>query len=294
MSDWTKDTLQTLTLIWVAAAAVANLDTSKSLGVVHSTAVWIYVIPLSLVTYVIPTMLPSLILPNSVLATYNYRLADLVGVEMTCGLSVDNLVEWWPEQNRRGEHLPAHFRGLYWMDGNGGCKGSGASDIASLGGGSWNTETRVLSLPLYDPWTFTHHPANAGDVVRAFGIGWTYVFHFDHTLQWADITLQIFGVDLPTGSLGSFEIKASGPKSDPGKTWDRPTWAGSHEAGAPADHFYILRRLVNEKGQVDQQTVDMFRRAYNPKLNGNVTLQGYGASGERGICTDANQLIRTN
>jgi len=290
---------QTLFWCWVLAAGVALLGAVEDkdgytslgadMGFIRDAAVWVYVMPLATLTYVIPTLLPSLVLPETALQVYFGELAKFAGMEITSGLAVGSVVDWFPDQIRQGAHLPAHFRGVYWMDGNGGCKGGGASDIASAGSGHWNPDTRLLVLPLYHPFTFSHHPANIGDVLRAWGLRWTYVFHFDESLAHADITLRVFGVDLPTGGLGSFEINASGPESDLGMKWDRPSWFGLR--AEKADNIYFLRRLVDESGTVDQNVLDMFNQAYTPKVGEDESVQGFGAT--EGICTHPNQLIRT-
>lgn len=272
---------------YLLSACIANLLPQGCLGVVSTLASWIYLVPPMILFYT-PVLVPSLVLPDAALVAYSETLAAVGGLTITEDLSVDSVAHWFPQEYIKGEHLPEHFRGVFWMDGNGGCKGSGCSDIASLAAGHWEPQNRVLTFPLYAPHTFSHHPACYGDVLRAVAWGWTYVFHFDETLEEANITLRVLGVDLPTGAMGSFHIRASGPAGDRGQTWDRPSWLGKKD-GDP-NHIYYLRRLVDQHGTVNHTAVHMFERAYTPS-GASSAVQGYGAT--KGVCTHPNQVIRT-
>eukprot|EP00656_Telonema_subtile_P001700 TRINITY_DN10738_c0_g1_i3.p1 TRINITY_DN10738_c0_g1~~TRINITY_DN10738_c0_g1_i3.p1 ORF type:complete len:149 (+),score=24.62 TRINITY_DN10738_c0_g1_i3:93-539(+) len=122
----------------------------------------------------------------------------------------------------------------------------------------------------------------ASDVYkRQLAWGWTYVFHFEESLEEADITLRVLGVDLPTGAMGSFHITASGPPEDTGQTWDRPSWLG--KKGGEPNHIYYLRRLVDQHGTTNRTTLRMFQHAYKPSESAGMQVQGYGAT--KGVCT---------
>jgi hypothetical protein len=254
-------------------------------------AAWGYLVPQLAFLYG-PILIPSLILPAEAMRSYSVFLSKLGGVEVTSELDVKDVSTWFPKEYIAGAHLPEQFRGVFWMDGNGGCAGFGCSDIASLGAGDWDPAARTLAFPLYAPFSFSHHPYCAGDILRAVAWRWTYVFHFDETLMHADITLRVLGVSLPTGSMGAFEMHASGPERDPGQVWDRPTWKGKKEG--PASHTYYLRRIVDQHGNVDEKVVSMFEKAYEPVVGEGLGLdavQGKGAA--EGVCTHPNQVIRT-
>merc|ERR1711934_211709 len=272
--------------VYLLSAVIANSNIEA--GLVSDAAKWTYLTPLMLGLYA-PVLLPSLVLPEEYMSSYSRALAGLGGLQITESLSVDDLNDWFPEEYRRGEHLPPHFRGIYWMDGNGGCEGSGCSDIASLGKGAWDPKTRILNFPLYAPYTFSHHPSCYADILRAVSWHWTYVFHFDEALEEAEITLRVLGVDLPTGSMGSFRIKAIGPDGDRGKVWERPSWLGKTE-GEP-NHMYYLRRLVDQEGVMHNETISMFKKAYDCRGEVSEAEHGFGATD--GICTHPNQVIRT-
>ena len=106
------------------AALPVALPPCAQCSVLSDAAKWTYLTPLMLGLYA-PVLLPSLVLPEEYMSSYSRALAGLGGLQITESLSVDDLNDWFPEEYRRGEHLPPHFRGIYWMDGNGGCEGSG-------------------------------------------------------------------------------------------------------------------------------------------------------------------------
>ena len=311
-------TLRSLAIVFLLSGSIANLTNPGTFGraeIVRDISCAVYLLPIITFMYV-PVIIPQLILPKGVTEPYFRVLGKVLGLTIEEDLTLDNIEQWMPEKIVKGEHLPKHFRGIFWLDGNGGCGGVGGSDIASLAAGDWNADAKVLYFPLYRAWTFSHHPSYYSDILRAYLFRWTYLFHFDEELKHAEITLQLFGVDVPTRSFGSFQFDAMGPPNDIGNLYRRPSWIGiKPEEGVEPNDVYWLRRLVDANGKRDDKVFAMFENAYNdgtgkPTLN--TKDAGHGASEWREFegkrkprggrilkaveiakCTSRNQVFRT-
>ena len=292
-------TLRCLAIVFLLSGSIANLTTPGTFGmleIVRDISCVAYLLPVITVVYA-PIIIPELILPKGVAEPYFLYLGKVLGLTIEEDLTLDNIEQWMPENIVKGEHLPKHFRGIFWMDGNGGCGGAGGHDLASFAAGDWNADTRVLYYPLYRAWTFSHHPSYYSDILREYAFRWTYIFHFDEDLKHAEIKLQLLGVDISTGLIGSFQMDTMGPPNDIGNLYRRPSWFTFLPAdGDEPNHVYWLRRLVDADGKRDDKVFAMIKKAYNdgtekPTLN--TKDAGHGASSEYALCTSRNQVYRT-
>jgi len=215
----------------------------------------LYLLPLmgliNLVLYV-----PQLLLPETIKTAYVHMWATILGIQY--GVFDSDSLNWFQIPTPQ-IGLPKALRGVFWMDGNG--IGNGYSDVGCVHGGDWDSLTNTLLFPLYQQWTFSHDPGSLGDIVRANMWRWTYVFHFNDKVDLADITLRLWGCDVPTkafpflGDLCTFRMTLQ-----PDGSWNRDTWGMKPPQGKP-DHVYYLRYLMDEHGKVDEAQMEAFKAA---------------------------------
>lgn len=149
--------------------------------------------------------------------------------------------------------LPSVLQGVFFMDGN-----PLPDDCITLYNQAWDEKTNCLTLPVTGPTQWTFHNTILGWILlwAAKLSGFRYKIQFeDDSLQMAQVTPITFGIPVPRWIIDATMCQDDSAKQ--GELWQRKNvWFG----GLPRVGEYVLRRIVDEKGEYTPAFEDMLKK----------------------------------